>query len=236
MNLLLSSVLVCDSSSGSSHRGGAAAQAPGQMPQSPANVAHLELPDLAVEDVLELQLQQLTLAQFTVATIEHAIPLLKTGRIYCSLFSKGWKKKINHRSLFVPPFSAIDIASIPTPALTVLYQLLFDFVKKKNLPCSCCLYLFLSPFQKVCTCSIMFWSCCAMPSSCLGTVFVSWSGTIAAWWGWSWQVKTQLMTASYVDEWIHFTEKGNWFGHQTVCHRHPDIWCSTVNENCGHVI
>lgn len=85
-------------------------------------------------------------------------------------------------------------------------------------------------------CSIMFWSYCAMLSSCLGTVFVSWSGTIAAWWGWSWQVKTQLMTASYVDEWIHFTEKGNWFGHQTVCHRHPGIWCSTVNENCGHVI
>ncbi|XP_040921403.1 rotatin isoform X2 [Toxotes jaculatrix] len=66
------------SSSGSSHRGGAAVQAPGQMPQSPADVAHLELPDLGVEDVLELQLQQLTLAQFTVAIMEHGIPLLKT--------------------------------------------------------------------------------------------------------------------------------------------------------------
>ncbi|XP_018529520.1 LOW QUALITY PROTEIN: rotatin [Lates calcarifer] len=66
------------SNSGSSHRGGSAVQAPGQMPQSPADVAHLELPDLGVEDVLELQLQQLTLAQFTVATMEHAIPLLKT--------------------------------------------------------------------------------------------------------------------------------------------------------------
>ncbi|XP_029979443.1 rotatin [Sphaeramia orbicularis] len=66
------------SNSGSSHRGGAAFQAPRQTPQSPADVAHLELPDLGVEDVLELQLQQLTLAQFTVATMEHAIPLLKT--------------------------------------------------------------------------------------------------------------------------------------------------------------
>ncbi|XP_028288914.1 rotatin isoform X2 [Parambassis ranga] len=67
------------SNSGSSHRGGAAVQPPRQMPQSPTDVAHLELPDLGVEDVLELQLQQLTLAQFTVAAMEHAIPLLKTG-------------------------------------------------------------------------------------------------------------------------------------------------------------
>lgn len=64
------------SSSGSSHRGGAAAPAPRQTPQSP--VAHLELPDLCVEDTLELQLQQLTLAQFTVATMQFSIPLLKT--------------------------------------------------------------------------------------------------------------------------------------------------------------
>lgn len=66
--------------SGSSHRGGVAGQAPGQAPQSPADVTHLALPDIGVEDVLELQLQQLTVAQFTVATMEHAIPLLKTGR------------------------------------------------------------------------------------------------------------------------------------------------------------
>ncbi|XP_033842210.1 rotatin [Periophthalmus magnuspinnatus] len=64
------------SNGGSSHRGGAAARAPRQTPQSP--VAHLELPDLCVEDSLELQLQQLTLAQFSVATIQHSIPLLKT--------------------------------------------------------------------------------------------------------------------------------------------------------------
>ncbi|XP_044195829.1 rotatin isoform X1 [Thunnus albacares] len=61
------------SNSGSSHQGGAAVQ-----PQSPADVAHLDLPDLGVEDVPVLQLQQLTLAQFTVATMENAIPLLKT--------------------------------------------------------------------------------------------------------------------------------------------------------------
>ncbi|KAM9337415.1 rotatin [Symphorus nematophorus] len=66
------------SNSGSSHRGGAAVQAPRQTPQSPADVTQLALPDMGVEDVLELQLQQLTLAQFTVATMENAIPLLKT--------------------------------------------------------------------------------------------------------------------------------------------------------------
>ncbi|CAK6971229.1 rotatin [Scomber scombrus] len=66
------------SNSGSSHQGVAAVQALRQTPQSPADVAHLELPDLGVEDVPELQLQQLTLAQFTVATMENAIPLLKT--------------------------------------------------------------------------------------------------------------------------------------------------------------
>ncbi|XP_031705992.1 rotatin isoform X1 [Anarrhichthys ocellatus] len=66
------------STSGSSHRGGASVQAPRQTPQSPVDVAQLELPDLGAEDVLELQLQQLTLAQFTVATMTHAVPLLKT--------------------------------------------------------------------------------------------------------------------------------------------------------------
>lgn len=75
--LHLHSFLAWDLSSGSSHRGGAAAPAPRQTPQSP--VAHLELPDLCVEDTLELQLQQLTLAQFTVATMQFSIPLLKTG-------------------------------------------------------------------------------------------------------------------------------------------------------------
>ncbi|XP_060949825.1 rotatin [Limanda limanda] len=66
------------SNSGSSNRGGAAAQAPRQTAQSPADTAHLELPGLGAEDALELQLQQLTLAQFTVSVMEHAIPLLKT--------------------------------------------------------------------------------------------------------------------------------------------------------------
>uniref|UniRef100_A0A672JFT4 Rotatin n=1 Tax=Salarias fasciatus TaxID=181472 RepID=A0A672JFT4_SALFA len=66
------------SNSGSSQRGGAAVRPPSQTPHSPADVAHLEFPDLGVEDVLELQLQQLTLAQFSVSTMEHAIPMLKT--------------------------------------------------------------------------------------------------------------------------------------------------------------
>lgn len=57
------------------------------MAHSPADVAHVELPDLGVEDVLELQLRQLTLAQFTVASMECAIPLLKTGKCqYACLF------------------------------------------------------------------------------------------------------------------------------------------------------
>uniref|UniRef100_I3KA67 Rotatin n=1 Tax=Oreochromis niloticus TaxID=8128 RepID=I3KA67_ORENI len=70
------------SNSGSSHRGGGAVQAPRQMAHSPADVAHVELPDLGVEDVLELQLRQLTLAQFTVASMECAIPLLKTEGLH----------------------------------------------------------------------------------------------------------------------------------------------------------
>uniref|UniRef100_A0A8C6MA44 Rotatin n=1 Tax=Nothobranchius furzeri TaxID=105023 RepID=A0A8C6MA44_NOTFU len=70
---------VSDSHSGSSHGGGATAQAPGEMPHSPADAAQLELPDLGVEDIMELQFQQLTVAQFTVATMHHAIPLLQTG-------------------------------------------------------------------------------------------------------------------------------------------------------------
>ncbi|CAF98010.1 unnamed protein product, partial [Tetraodon nigroviridis] len=61
-----------------SNRGVGAVQAPRQSPQSPADVAYLALPDVGVEDVLELQFQQLTVAQFTVATMEHAIPLLRT--------------------------------------------------------------------------------------------------------------------------------------------------------------
>ncbi|CAB1340859.1 unnamed protein product, partial [Coregonus sp. 'balchen'] len=68
-------------SSSSSQRGGAAAQASRQTAPSPADAALLELPDLGVEDVLELQLQQLSLAQFTLATMEHTIPLLRTDGV-----------------------------------------------------------------------------------------------------------------------------------------------------------
>uniref|UniRef100_A0A8C5GSK7 Rotatin N-terminal domain-containing protein n=1 Tax=Gouania willdenowi TaxID=441366 RepID=A0A8C5GSK7_GOUWI len=62
------------SNSGSSQRLGAADRA-----LTPADVATADLPDLGVENILELQFQQLTLAQFSVATVEHAIPILKTG-------------------------------------------------------------------------------------------------------------------------------------------------------------
>ncbi|XP_068160422.1 rotatin isoform X2 [Antennarius striatus] len=66
------------STSGSSQRAGAMVQATRLTPPSPADVTHVALSDMGVENVIELQLQQLTLAQFTVATMEHAIPLLKT--------------------------------------------------------------------------------------------------------------------------------------------------------------
>uniref|UniRef100_A0A3B5LE88 Rotatin n=1 Tax=Xiphophorus couchianus TaxID=32473 RepID=A0A3B5LE88_9TELE len=58
------------------------APTPQQTPRSPADTAHLELPDLSVEDILELQLQQLSVAQFTVATMQHTIPLLKTEGLH----------------------------------------------------------------------------------------------------------------------------------------------------------
>ncbi|KAJ3611170.1 hypothetical protein NHX12_021186, partial [Muraenolepis orangiensis] len=107
------------SDSGSSHRGGggsggggggsggsgggsgagaaAAAAGPvsGQASQSPAGAEPpLDLPVLGAEDTLELQLRQLSVAQFAVATMERAIPLLKTGRetwltmAFCSLYIK----------------------------------------------------------------------------------------------------------------------------------------------------
>lgn len=86
--------------SGSSHGGGGALQAPRQTPQSPADVTHLALPDMGVEDVLELQLQQLTLAQFTVVTMEHAIPLLRTGRSHCSRSKEDRKENMFYHLLF----------------------------------------------------------------------------------------------------------------------------------------
>jgi len=64
-------------------------------------VAHLEISDLGEEDVLELQLQQFTLAQFTIATMEHAIPLLKTGRSDRGLFLLKGKYDINELTLSV---------------------------------------------------------------------------------------------------------------------------------------
>ncbi|XP_056440624.1 rotatin [Gadus chalcogrammus] len=71
------------SNSGSSHRGATAAaagvQGSGQAAPSPGGaVPPLDLPVLGGEDVLELQLQQLSLAQFAVATLERAVPLLET--------------------------------------------------------------------------------------------------------------------------------------------------------------
>lgn len=46
----------------------------------PADAGRLALPDQDLEDDPEMGLHQLTLAQFTVATLEHVIPLLKTGK------------------------------------------------------------------------------------------------------------------------------------------------------------
>ncbi|XP_061614048.1 rotatin isoform X3 [Phyllopteryx taeniolatus] len=71
------------SNSGSSHRSAVSAHTARQTP--PADVGRLLLPDLDVEDDPEMGLQQLTLAQFTVATLEHVIPLLKTdgSHVFC---------------------------------------------------------------------------------------------------------------------------------------------------------
>ncbi|RMC15646.1 hypothetical protein DUI87_07848 [Hirundo rustica rustica] len=40
---------------------------------------HIDLPDIENEDTLELQMKQLSLPQFCVSILEHAIPLLRTG-------------------------------------------------------------------------------------------------------------------------------------------------------------
>ncbi|XP_041100372.1 rotatin isoform X3 [Polyodon spathula] len=62
------------SSSGSSSQG-----ANSRLPtQSPLDTAHLDLPEMENEDILELQFQQLGLAQFCVAVLEHALPLFRT--------------------------------------------------------------------------------------------------------------------------------------------------------------
>ncbi|MFT7809161.1 rotatin [Arapaima gigas] len=63
------------SSGGSSSLQGAASRPPLQSPVDPA---HLEVPEPEGEDASELQLRQLGLAQFSAATVEHALPLLKT--------------------------------------------------------------------------------------------------------------------------------------------------------------
>ncbi|XP_039938510.1 rotatin isoform X4 [Hirundo rustica] len=46
---------------------------------SPFDVGHIDLPDIENEDTLELQMKQLSLPQFCVSILEHAIPLLRTG-------------------------------------------------------------------------------------------------------------------------------------------------------------
>ncbi|KAI1889059.1 hypothetical protein AGOR_G00175160 [Albula goreensis] len=72
-----------DGDAASSSSGSSAHRGPASRPplQSPLDTAHLELPEMEGEDVLELQLQQLSLAQFSTAVIEHALPLLKTERM-----------------------------------------------------------------------------------------------------------------------------------------------------------
>uniref|UniRef100_A0A9J8D9X9 Rotatin n=1 Tax=Cyprinus carpio carpio TaxID=630221 RepID=A0A9J8D9X9_CYPCA len=65
------------SSSGSSSQRGAP---PRPAQQSPLPQPHPELPpEMEAEDSLELQLQQWSLARFAVVTVEHALPLIRTG-------------------------------------------------------------------------------------------------------------------------------------------------------------
>ncbi|ELK31685.1 Rotatin, partial [Myotis davidii] len=46
---------------------------------SPLDVAHIDLPELESEDMLQLQFQQLSLPQFCVCLLESTVPLLRTG-------------------------------------------------------------------------------------------------------------------------------------------------------------
>ncbi|NWX99551.1 RTTN protein, partial [Nothoprocta ornata] len=46
---------------------------------SPFDVGHADVPDLENEDILELQMKQLSLPQFCVLVLESAVPLLRTG-------------------------------------------------------------------------------------------------------------------------------------------------------------
>ncbi|XP_059501989.1 rotatin isoform X2 [Stegostoma tigrinum] len=48
-------------------------------PLSNHSIVDLELPEMEGDDSLELQFQQLTLPQFCVAVLEHAVPMLRTG-------------------------------------------------------------------------------------------------------------------------------------------------------------
>ncbi|NXU59639.1 RTTN protein, partial [Turnix velox] len=64
------------SSSGNSTQANANARIP---LHSPIDVGHNDLPDIENEDMVELQLKQLSLPQFCVSILENAVPLLRTG-------------------------------------------------------------------------------------------------------------------------------------------------------------
>ncbi|XP_072907804.1 rotatin [Hemitrygon akajei] len=66
------------SSSGSSSQGLPNSRS-SMSKHSVADLTHWELPEMESEDSLELQFQQLSLPQFCVMLLEHAVPLLKTG-------------------------------------------------------------------------------------------------------------------------------------------------------------
>ncbi|XP_039610285.1 rotatin [Polypterus senegalus] len=63
------------SSSRSSSQGDATSRFPAN---SPLDNTHLDLSEIETEALLQLQLQQLTLAQFSVSVLEHAVPLLRS--------------------------------------------------------------------------------------------------------------------------------------------------------------
>uniref|UniRef100_A0A8C1TWE0 Rotatin n=1 Tax=Cyprinus carpio TaxID=7962 RepID=A0A8C1TWE0_CYPCA len=74
------------SSSGSSSQRGAP---PRPAQQSPLPQPHPELPpEMEAEDSLELQLQQWSLARFAVVTMEHALPLIRTGEKSLKVFQR----------------------------------------------------------------------------------------------------------------------------------------------------
>lgn len=136
----------------------------GRVPQSPVtDPSHLPPHDASGDNVLELQLQQLTLAQFAVGAMEHAIPLLRTGRNRCATPSGGKEES-------VLPSARLAIRPAANRCVLFICTLRCEH-QRRALPRILFILhsLFLSipsPSQRARTCSGVPWSCCVTPSFC----------------------------------------------------------------------